>query len=220
MLASAFRSIFAAVVLLVAFPAVCIAQADAPIARPEVKAGDRWVYHRMDYWTNRSTATREMQVTVANDKIIQIVATEAGKPEIDESYTSDWNAVATSTNVFYPDNGLLKFPLRVGATYPVAYESVFGKARDFRVKHERTARVVGWEEVTVPAGKFRALKVELDGSFQRLDTSIAGSARNVIWYAPEVKRWVKQTYEDVILTGPRRGPNNKFGEELVNFKVQ
>ena len=62
--------------------------------------------------------------------------------------------------------------------------------------------------------------MELDGSFQRLDTSIAGSARNVIWYAPEVKRWVKQTYEDVILTGPRRGPNNKFGEELVSFKLQ
>jgi len=110
----------------------------------------------------------------------------------------------------------MKFPLSVGATYDVAYEMALPKQGAWRVRHERKVRVIGWEDVIVPAGKFRALKIEAAGSFQRLETSVAGPARNVIWYVPQVKRWVKWMYED----GTNYGPYNKYGEELVEFTVQ
>jgi hypothetical protein len=87
-----------------------------------------------------------------------------------------------------------------------------------RTRAEGVVRVLGWEEVSVPAGKLRALKVEAKGSFQRLDTSFRGWQRTVIWYSPEVKRWAKFTFES-----GGRSPNQLDlirSVELVEFKVQ
>ncbi len=202
---------------LLAFSCLCAAQSEAPVAKPDVKPGDRWVYRRMDYWTNTVIGTYEMRAVFVGRDVIQVVNTVPGKGgESDSTYTSDWNAVSTYFEVFYPNFGLLKFPLQTGKTYKVAFESVFGATREFRVRHDRTAKVLGWEEITVPAGKFRALKVEIAGSFQRLDMSLGGTARNVVWYVPEVKRWVKMMYEDAT----HLGPSAKSGEELVEFHVQ
>jgi len=80
-------------------------------------------------------------------------------------------------------------------------------------------RALGWEEITVPAGKFRALKIEAQGSFRRTgDGSGSGTARNVIWYAPEVRRWVKMTREETFLR--KRGGGDHSGEELVAYRLQ
>lgn len=219
MLGAVFRSTAAAGALLFGLLADCTAQTGAAVGKPEVKPGDRWTYRRMDYSTNPPAGAqigmREVRVTLANEKVIHVVVRAAAR-EFDEIFTSDWNAVSVSGEQYYPDHGLLKFPLLPGASYKVAFENQFGRARDRRARHVRTAKVVGWEEITVPAGKFRALKVELQGSFQRLDTSVAGTARNVIWYAPKVKRWVKFVYQDATSAGPY----NNFGEELVSFAVQ
>jgi hypothetical protein len=206
--------------LLILVPALCAAQSDAPVERPALKPGDRWAYNRMDYWTNRVTTVRNIEVTSANDKVIQVVATEPGRPEMDETYTAEWNSVATSLANSTPHSGHLRFPLKIGESHPWKFETIFGPQRNWRSEHERVTRVVGWEEITVPAGKFRALKVVQEGDFRRLDVSVAGKTRTTTWYAPEVKRWVKFLYEDEILTGFQRGPFNKFGEELVSFKVQ
>jgi hypothetical protein len=218
MLSTAFRLLVAGGTLFLGFQAVCAAQSDAPVARPEVKPGDRWVYRRTDFWANKVTGSATLRVAFANDKVIQAVLTRGrNETEIDETHTAEWNAIATADGSnFTPHNGHLKFPLVVGASYPAVFENTIPRLGAFRVKHERTAKVVGWEEVTVPAGKFRALKVEVDGSFQRLDTAISGSALTVIWYVPEVKRWVKWTYEDKTF----RGRNNWWGIELVEYKVQ
>ncbi|MGH8727108.1 MAG: TIR domain-containing protein [Burkholderiales bacterium] len=60
------------------------------------------------------------------------------------------------------------------------------------------AKVVGPEPVSVPAGKFNAIKVELWGN-RTADVSraqagsVAVRSKQVIWYAPEVKRIVKHT---------------------------
>ena len=68
----------------------------------------------------------------------------------------------------------------------------------FHIKYERTAKVVGWERIVVPAGEFRALKIELSGYGRRLDRpgSQPAAARWRIWYAPEVKRPVKFEFQE------------------------
>ena len=218
MLARVSRSIAAAVVLFAALPAVCAAQSDAPVAKPEVKAGDRWTYNWMNYWTNTPDFTYELEVTFAQkDAILTVSKRKGGERETDANWTSEWNAVSNARGmIFKPSSQGLKFPLRIGATYSGDFEMEQPRLGAWLVRHERTMKVVGWEDVVVPAGKFRALRIEANGTFQRLDTSIAGTAKTVIWYVPEVKRWVKFTYEDAT----NRGPFNKNGEELVEFKVQ
>ena len=115
-----------------------------------------------------------------------------------------------------PHTGFFKFPLRVGDTYRASFEIAFPQRGSLRHRREYTVKVVGWEEVSVAAGMFRALKLEAEGSWQRLDARGEGRLRSVFWYAPEAKRWVKNILE---VHGPR-GPVNSTVEELVLFNVQ
>jgi hypothetical protein len=56
-----------------------------------------------------------------------------------------------------------------------------------------TGKVIGWEEVAVPAGKFRTLKVEVARrSFGK--GGMHDEMNMTYWYAPEVRRFVKLDY--------------------------
>ena len=216
MRAAAIRSIVAGA-LFSAFPAPCAAQADAAVPRPEVKIGDSWTYRRIDLQTNKPTGFSLLRVTFANERAIQTTNHSGRKEQVDATWTAEWNAVSSAgDSIFEPHSGLLKFPLQAGATYKVVYDMKRPQKGAFQVKHDRTARVVGWEEVEVSAGKFRALKIEIEGTYQRVDKSISGTAKTVIWYVPEVKRWVKWASENKA----SRGLLNGFVLELVEYKVQ
>jgi hypothetical protein len=99
---------------------------------------------------------------------------KGGEREIDTSYTMSWvnRTGKGGTIVSYPKGQKpLTFPLRVGDTHSHWVE--FRAALKGRNAGKTTwkTRVVGWEEVTVPAGKFRALKIESDGLVERYDVS-------------------------------------------------
>ena len=209
----------AAVALL--FSGTCGAQPEATVARPEVKVGDRWTYQRVDYDANQARGRYEMQVVFADRGVIQVVSTQKFKEEeVDTTYTQEWNAVSTASRVFYPHTDWLRFPLRVGATYKTGYDTVVAK-KGWKSRNEREVTVVGWEDVVVPAGKFRALKVVSNGRFERLDKgSVSGTSRNVIWYVPGIKRWAKITLENRPAGGKGKGKGEYSGEELVEYKVQ
>jgi hypothetical protein len=204
--------------LLLVVPAFCAAQADAPLPRPEVKVGDRWVYHHWDDLHKKLVKTYELRATFADQKVIHTVVTLQDKTETDAMWTSAWNATQTilGEGVVNPHTGFFKFPLRVGDTYRASFEIAFPQRGSLRHRREYTVKVVGWEEVSVAAGMFRALKLEAEGSWQRLDARGEGRLRSVFWYAPEAKRWVKNILE---VHGPR-GPVNSTVEELVLFNVQ
>ncbi|HSA88394.1 MAG TPA: hypothetical protein VLF42_00690 [Burkholderiales bacterium] len=207
--------------LLLLAPLLCAAQPGVPVERPDVKVGDRWTYRRMDYDEGKALGTYEVQVVFAQRGVIQLVGTRKYKDEeVDTTYTADWNAVSTAARVFYPHTGWFKFPLQVGDSYKAAYETVIPK-KDIKSRTERQVTVVGWEDVVVPAGKFRALKIVSEGRFQRLETStLSGTSRNVIWYVPQVKRWVKLTRETRPLARKSKGRGEHAGEELVTYRLQ
>lgn len=186
-----------------------------------MKVGDRWTYRRMDYNAAKALGTYETQVVFAQRGVIQLVGTgKSQDEEVDTTYTADWNAVSTAARVFYPHTGWFKFPLQVGDSYKAAYETVIPK-KDIKARTERQVTVVGWEDVVVPAGKFRALKIVSEGRFQRFETSTrSGASRNVIWYVPEVRRWVKLTRETRLLAGKSKGRGEHAGEELVAYRLQ
>ena len=212
MIASAFR--LAVLAVLLASPVLCSAQADAPIAKPDVKPGERWTYQRTDLLKNAPDYVYELVVAYAKGDAILTVHKQHGKEkEADATWTSEWNVVASAQGqVFKTDNPLLRFPLRPGASHSYVSEMVWPREGSWRVRWDMTTKVIGWEEVTVPAGKFRAMKVESSGNFQRLDVRGAeGVARWIVWYVPEVKRWVKITYQ---------GGVSRWGDELIEFKLQ
>jgi hypothetical protein len=83
-------------------------------------------------------------------------------------------------------------------------------------------RIRSSESVTVPAGTFNALKVEIDSTRAPIE-SAGGRSREpirtvlTIWYAPEVKRIVKMLR--VVLT-PEGMHLDEDTYELVRYRVQ
>ena len=152
---------------------------DAP--RPDVKAGDTWVYRRTDFMDNHKSVLK-LQVTFANEKAIHVVqVNQAGEKEMDSTATAEWNTMTSARDgVFTPDSGLLHFPLHPGARWKSSYTVKFPR-QDFDAQHERWVTVVGWEEVQVPAGKFHALKVVSGGSVQRSDRPRTGDVSETAW---------------------------------------
>ena len=197
-----------------AFPAPA---QDAVVPRPEVKAGDRWMYRKINLFNNEQIGRPNFTVAFANKDVINVVLMR-GYQEVDATFTAEWNVVNDpNAGVYNPHSGLLKFPLRVGASYPARYQITRPRQGAFRVKLEVQMKVVGWEDVKVPAGTFRALKVEGNGSYQRQDVSGNGQNRFAIWYVPEVKRWVKWTFESTDFRGQ---PFQRETDELVDYKLQ
>ncbi len=196
------------------------ADESAPVPRPDVKVGDSWRYRISIFQTNVPTVL-ELTSRVSFVGPNAIVAVETGRDgkEFDSQFDADWGigSLGYLGQVFDPPARFFKFPLQVGAEYPYAYGLAAERGTQAQTKEEGAVKVVGWEDVTVPAGKFRALKLEAKGSFRRLDNNFSGSRRFVLWYAPEIKRTVKTTFEsgrfatnlDMVRT-----------TELVEFKVQ
>ena len=194
------------------------AQVDVAVERPGVKVGDRWIYHHWDQLEQKLVKTYELHVSFADRNVIHTVVKRHDQSESDAMWTSDWNSTQSvlGEGVINPHTGFFKFPLQTGDTYKTSFEIAFPQRGSVRIRREYTVKVVGWEEVVVAAGKFRALKLEAEGSWQRLDAPPRGRLRSAFWYAPEAKRWVKNILE---VHGPK-GPIVVSLEELVLFNVQ
>ena len=194
------------------------AQTDAPVPLPQVKPDDSWSYRRTDFTGERPTITFRETVTFANQRVIQTVDRPEGKAkEIDTTYTAEWNAVSTpNAGIFVPDQGMLRFPMRPGDEHDASYDVRFPREGEREVKHKHHVKVVGWEDVKVPAGTFHALRVESEGTFQRVDRGTMGSVREVMWYSPQVKRYVKWTFD----AWTPRGVGLSWAWELVDYHVQ
>jgi len=192
------------------------AQAQPDPQRPEVKAGDTWVYRRTDFMNNHQSVLK-LQVTFANAKVIHVVqVNQAGEKEMDSTTTAEWNSVVSAREgVFTPDTGLLHFPLHPGARWRSSYTVKFPR-EDFDAHHDRWVTVVGWEDVEVPAGKFRALKVVSEGTVQRSDRPRPGDVSETVWYVPEVRRYVKWRYE----SRNRIGPVQSWQFELAAYLLE
>ena len=197
----------------------------AAIQKPEVREGDRWTYWAMDYFTNLPWYAFQVEVTYAAGDAIVGVIRKGQETPADAAWTSSWNAtLSPEGTIFNPNEALLRFPMDVGATYAVTwdteleqYSSRGGGQLTLSGHHECTIAIKGWEDVVVPAGTFHVLRIEADGSYSRSGTgAFQPVARHklTIWYAPEINRWVKRTNEYYSNSGKRRWD----GEELLRYE--
>ena len=203
----------AAVAALFYFCAAAVASAQ-DVARPQVKVDDRWVYRHIDRRFKPPAYIYELRVSFVDSRAIHaVVERQGGKREADDAtWTADWNGVVgVDEGVVEIEQGLLQFPLSPGREYAAAWTMRRPRSGAFEVRHERTVKIVGWEDIEVPAGKFRALKVQAQGAWRRIDRPSSAAAQNIYWYVPEVKRWVKSVYKDAEL---------EVVEELYFYRVQ
>lgn len=165
------------------------------IDAPTLKTGDTWRYSAVDGYNKAriGSLTRE----VANGKPI----TRTENPRLDNI-------------AFAPEFAMQPFPLEPGRSWS---QRIVWTEPATRNKHEAVVvnRVGNWETVKVPAGEFKALRIERmiylgDRQPFREQTTHA----EVQWYAPEVKGPVKLQVFEESKERPPRG-RSILGDRLV-----
>ncbi len=204
--------------LLLACASLPGARADDAASRPDVKAGDRWTYRHINS-SHQEDFRLTTSVVNVTSRAIQTISRIGGQPrDLDEIWTPDWEPATTAQgSICDPQCVLLKFPLQPGAMYWGEYELRRPRLSTVHTREKAAAQAGAWEEVTVPKGKFRALRIEIRGEYTRLDTPDHGIFRMVLWYVPAVKRWVKMTHESWSYRTNR--PLNVYTYELVDYAV-
>ena len=105
---------------LFAYGAACGAQDGTPLAKPDVKVDDRWIYRRMDHRFEPPVLLYELRVSFVDGRAIHTVLARQGKPrDSDATWTPEWNSVVSVDDgiVELKGGGLLQFPLSPGRTY-------------------------------------------------------------------------------------------------------
>jgi hypothetical protein len=155
----------------------------APGAPPAFAIGDTWSYRHVNLLDNsersgtmRITGIKGDEVHFQNGSVSDMVGNmirlvrNAGRVES-----------------FNPSNQFYIFPLKGGTRWDLAsVQEVNGKPTDLRVHLE----VVGEEEVQVPAGKMRGIKVVRVTRWASRDGKQAGTNTFTYWYNANVKRHV------------------------------
>jgi uncharacterized caspase-like protein len=183
------------------------------------KPGDNWVYKLTD---RDYSVVRERKYTFRVESVTDTSIQVSTGSKTRFRYTHDWNLVANIPGDgiernFEPPVPIFSFPLEPGKTWQGKYRNTRGDGRVF--DNDRSVTVEGWEQVTVPAGTFKALKVSSLTYYRRVDAGGSGGGRIVFnyWYAPEVGRPVR--IEDVNI-GNNGVVHQDFTSELVSYKVQ
>jgi hypothetical protein len=193
-----------------------LAADDQVVPAPFVEPGDCWTYRTQGFENRGPIDEYEECVTHVDwhkEVIIAVAKLKGSGREIDTAYSTEWiprTSVGGAITTSYKSPRARIFPLRVGDTYKTEREYSMAFIGPNAGEETHVVKVVRWEDVTVPAGTFRALKIEDFGTGRRFDASLRYTFRSVSWYVPAVNRHVKSWYED---------PSFRRGTELTAYRL-
>lgn len=202
------------------FPAVAAASAEAaPVTAPTLLAGQYWTYRRLDMWRNEETETFSQYLLAELPDYWAVSWTILKSKDAQRANSVTPEKMFTAGQGFGDSRvvGLhepLRFPLAVGKSWDFSY--TFNAKPGSVTEVKQTATVKGWETVKVPAGSFRALRVEHQGYYATFENggTWSGRIRETFWYAPSARRIVIHEYQD---TGALGTIWDKRRDELVNM---
>ncbi len=180
-------------------PKLTTAQAANLAALPTLRAGQILTYRRIDQWRNQEIERFSQQLVFEQQGQWTVRWTiESSEDSTRQGSVTD-EQMEAATQAF-ADTKLrgryepLHFPLAVGRSWSFEYDYA-GKNP---VSVKQTARVVGYETVSTPAGRFDALRIEHEGRYEATDGRYRWQGRisETYWYAPSVGRSVRHDYRD------------------------
>ena len=198
-----------------------LAQSPAPVERPEFVIGDRWVFRQIDLYNNEEVSKWENKVTGQHDDSVRFAGvTLANKDaaKVGKSY----KASASRSTLTFGNSQIVEgkevrfdFPLEVSKTWKYDYKTRRNDGNGFTT-FRVDAKVEGWENVEVPAGKFKALKVTHTSAYssETGGQTYSGQVLKTYWYSPEVKQEVKYEYLE------RANGGDRGRIELVEYEVK
>lgn len=182
----AWKAVLTVLALVLAFASIAIAQESPPLgvqiaSTPNPKPGSWWL---LKTWNS----DLEVQLIRVELKIVEVgnLIVKFGESEV--VFTPEWNMLREShpsaglTTKYSPSLLLFSFPFWPGKTWgsPVITNTEGGFVSG-RAEFPTWGQSTEWQQVTVPAGTFRAI---------RLDMRLA-IAKIICWYAPEAQYFAR-----------------------------
>lgn len=192
---------------------VCCAEAQsqdlAQVERPAPRVGDTWIYVALEPLSKVELRIDEVTVTDVSDAQLQLT----GKAGTLTVYDKNWALTQLRNRKYSPPFQILSFPMQAGKTWE--HSNSYIHERCGNTTSELKNEVVGWEDVTVPAGSFRALRIDSNGFWH----SICGTGLLAYkyWYVPKVKALVKSETRVYFAGGNLIAGENR---ELKAFRVE
>jgi hypothetical protein len=90
---------------------------------------------------------------------------------------------------------LLNFPLNIGTSWKDRYTSKPAASGSKEYTCLETFTVLGWEDIVVQAGKFKAIKIEYKQEMIGQTAVRSKEGKAWYWYSPDVKYMIKCQYE-------------------------
>lgn len=176
---------------------------------PRFAVGDTWTWRVNDHLnrgqrmlTLKVTEIRDDEVVFNNTSITDLNGNLIRHPQ------GDRMRKYTPSTLFY------LFPMTQGASWTLKHTD---EAGDRITDVEVQISVKGEEEVSTPAGKMKAIKVERIGNWRQRKTGSTGISAWTYWYTAQVKRWVRAEWTNTA-TGGR--VLNRETQELQSYRVE
>jgi hypothetical protein len=188
---------FRTVVALCVWSAAAGTVAAQDIERPTLALHDAWSYEVTQTaasWDGGSqlrhvTSFEIVELRQSQYRVDVSTAPKTGSPaEVtrNAAISRDLNAYYREAPALpYTEMKFLQWPLQVGKSWSFTHPRPNGGTFEWNVK------VDGWEEVTVPAGRFKAVVVAVSGQIPENPSYVQ---KRTIWYAPDVKLTVKDEW--------------------------
>lgn len=172
---------------------LCAAQSADP---QPILAGDRWTYDIKDTLTGELRRTVTLVVAEINDKEIVTRITTRGKERTHTSFFGlDWGRIDDGTWKLRPAGIGIKQPLQIGKERKSESNAV-NMQSGLTLRVSGTAKVVGQEQITTPAGTFDTFRIEMTVRMINVkDQTKSQTWTYVNWYALAVNRWVRRNAE-------------------------
>ncbi len=164
----------------------------APIPQPSLHTGDVWV-------DRIAGADREFRIESIHDGKMEVDfwgAEMTTDPALNVIVYRSLTESSSEPTISDKPGMWFSFPLYPGKTWDNHYDWETTGAAPVKGKADDHGKVIGWEDVQVPAGNFHALKVEVDSRFYGKG-GMADDETLIFWYSPQVNRFVKFDYRSI-----------------------
>jgi hypothetical protein len=165
--------------------------AQETIEAPVWNVGDRWTYKSVtgNTWTNQVLEIKE-------DLYILKPGGAHSLNGYDKKSMNVKSIIEESARVLESDSSLRKlfdFPMSVGKKWSdvtTAYPAT-GETRQGKIVFDHDFQVKDIQEVTTPAGRFKAYRIH----YSQKGRNSRKSGWVDFWYSPEIKNWIKREAE-------------------------
>lgn len=177
------------------------ARADEGVApAPTINVGDSWTYQYTDVWKNAPGSLNRLEVTSIDGDGIRMDVKRAATGAVvsRQRFSPDLNPIDRGKMHFAPYYARYAFPLVPGKEW-TADATGNNPSAGRRWRYQFKGKALGWEKITVPAGEFDVMRVEVIGQYHGEEVGWIGgngTSKETVWYAPAVNNFVRMEYED------------------------